>query len=780
MLDRSIRFGILVALLSTGALMGPRALCGVADVASSAPGILCGTATVAPVAEYTVSLPNMNDRPHALGALSWGMANTAGNVLSNADSLISVGIPRHSYTTAKSRFCSRDIEVETPSSFGLVLLRLTEDGSAVYFFEDTNNDLQIGIIKHYIERQELWLPEDGFGIMHQLYSIPLSKLPGLGDTTKADKFIFGVSGFDTYAKYNGVEFARFKDYRHVKTGRAAIQVRDTDQSRKITVRNLAAATLFSNPDATIIDMRDWGLQAWLTTGSISASTNQLMLLSNPGFKAGDGVIVETGGETGKGAYGTIGVGGYWPGFTYPSLKAMQADTSRPNGSFAAVPSGEVYVSWNGSWGKDGRYYFQKVSPWALVAKVTAVSEDGRTLTLDKAASVTSTDAKVYYDNTPVFDRIGRDQTAYVAPSVTISVPPGDFALGDGFAISRKPGWTLAGAGQNLTHFFAPKGANAFIAWSQSPNGIVRDLHLENSFGDTGYRLGGNFSGWFPSGLEFQSSDNSVAQDIRTSNIWFKAVGAAYSQNVWAYRIHNYLTVPMRSYLQWQYQWSDSRNGGCIDCTLDSAYLTAGYEGFRSDGIQFIRPVSVNGAFAMNTAGNFLIQDAHITIKPMSQFGGDDLSWHHLNPLININSNLDPSSALNSLGGRIVNLTLIQESYVNDRNDTLKSIVVNARNPNIIIQGGYIQTPDYKGPSEIYAGSGVISTAQNVKVDGLRVVGGGIGNRGYPGANIYLAHGTLKSCVADMWKVDVGTVINCMTNAQFTGKPALQRTRRSAD
>src|SRR5262249_58437544 len=100
-------------------------------------------------------------------------------------------------------------------------------------------------------------------------------------------------------------------------------------------------------------------------GSIDADSNILRLMETSNLKVGDQVIVEIGGEAGEGKFGTMGVGGVVPAATD---------------------------------GWSSFYYRSKDCPLALVAKVTAVSDTGRTLKLDKYAATATIHAPGYFDN----------------------------------------------------------------------------------------------------------------------------------------------------------------------------------------------------------------------------------------------------------------------------------------------------------------------------------------------------------------------------------------------
>lgn len=745
-------------------------------------GTDCDTGMPAAASEYTIPVASRATDSVAADALSSYFLNPAGSIFTNDHWGVLapakyLAANDYRYLSAKSRYCSRDMEVDTWARNGIVFLRLTSEGTAVYFFhngEASNGYLDIGVVKGFTEGVGFrYTTNNTGGDYDQLWQTSdlIHLAPGYSRTaTGGQVFTFGVSGFDIYAKLNGVEFLRIKDYRNVKSGRAAIQTNEGYGFRDVTVRNFRSAQLFSNLDANLIDLRDFGLNSIATTGSISQNSNRLILPADEGFKVGDNVIVAVGGEAGGGLYGSIGVGGAWPHKSYPSFLAMQADSTQPDGTYASIPSADVYQSWTGTWSIDKRYYFAKISPTALSATVVALSSDGRTLILDKQALAATNNANVYYDNSEIFNRFGEDSDTFTPPSLTLYFPAGDFAISHRLVISRHTGWTVAGAGQELTRVFSPVGAESAHLWVlNAPNTTVRDLHLEGNVGDNGYGL--SMSGNpFSTGVEFSQSNNSVAEDLTITNVWWKAVGSTFSDNVWAYRIKDFLTAPIRTYVQWQFQWSDSSNGGCIDCAVTSTYLTGGFNGFRSEHIQWIRPVGINAPMAINVVGDFRIQDAKITIKGMSQFQGSEASFSHRNPVINVNSNIDQKSPLLQIGGTIANATIIEEGYINSNNDVLRGIVVNKYNHNVTIQGGNFQSPGYIPPSEMPGANGIDSAGANTLVDGFRVVGYANPNY-YPGFNIALlgAGGTLKNCVADTWRSASGRVTNCMTNAEYNAR-----------
>ena len=100
-------------------------------------------------------------------------------------------------------------------------------------------------------------------------------------------------------------------------------------------------------------------------------SNVLHLTEASTFEVGDQIIVEVGGEEGKGQFGTMGVGGILP---------------------AATDGWKEF------------YYRSKDLPRALIAKIASVADGGRTLNLDRAAAAGATNANVHFDNHPLLNK----------------------------------------------------------------------------------------------------------------------------------------------------------------------------------------------------------------------------------------------------------------------------------------------------------------------------------------------------------------------------------------
>ena len=288
-------------------------------------------------------------------------------------------------------------------------------------------------------------------------------------------------------------------------------------------------------------------------------------------------------------------------------------------------------------------------------------------------------------------------------------------------------------GKSGNRDFSPNGCrSATIEAEQSNYTVVRDLHLHGNARNSGFGLdwvGDRLNG-FPYGIHFVNSQHCVAQDCKVTDAFMKSVGAAYAYECWARRIEVVSTEAFQCYIQWLIAWSDSQLGGAEDCTIDSPYLTAGLEMFRSSGVIFRRVKTRNATFSSNSSGgNFLFEECTITIKADSQMS--ERSFSYYNPIININSNIQPPNEDMALGGRIVRQTVTVEGYINANQDNLIYCAINAQNPNVIIEGtypdaqnpkGFFSGPDWHLGTNGFDGIFVRSAGNNVTVRGMRFKG----------------------------------------------------------
>lgn len=525
------------------------------------------------------------------------------------------------------------------------------------------------------------------------------------------------------------------------------------------------------------------LQSYQTTGSMAAGSNQLVVASNPGFAIGNTIIVATGGEAGGGLRASVGVGGSWPSLSYVNEAAMVADTSKPEGQFCWLEDTKVvwrYVS--GTWivyFLEIYYYLNRVVPKALIATITNIV--GNTFTLSTAATVATTGAAVHYDNAPSMNALMVSGAA-TPTNKTLIIPTGRFAVGARLELLNHVGWTLRGQGMDNSILFSPSGAmSAHLVVQISNSTLVRDFAIEGNARQNGYGLQYTAFGGatpiltdtvftqgtsFPGGVLFSGSSYSAAMNVRCTDVFQKAVAASFSNDTWAYNCEAFVTEPIREYVQWQFQWADCNGGGFVDCRVDSPWLTTGFESFRSVGTQMIRCVGRNAAMSCNSAGNWLIDSPVLTIEANSQF--DDVSFSKDNPLINVNSNVNPPSGSLIHGGRIRNPRIITQGAINGSGDVCTAININALTTRITVTGGYPSTPSQGGyiqhpTAAKLAALGINSTGTYTTIDGIRVVGT---NTNSAWGNIKVAStGTIKNCVSDVIPAG-GTQTGNQTNAAY--------------
>ena len=679
----------------------------------------------------------------------------------------------------------------------MVFLRMTRTGSAIYFLhngESRNGYLEVGIVDNYNAKAGYRYPEAA-GRFYKLFSTDdiasraanYRKEPG-----KQQTFTFGVAGFDVYAKLNGIEFLRFKEYRHMHPGHAAIQNNIGYGSRDIRVRHLSKKKLRSRYWSNSFNLADFGLRSIRVRGSIKAGSYKVRLSARRSFRVGDYVIVATGGENGRGKRGSVGVGGTWPSKAYPSLNAMHKDRVRPSGVYAWVEeTGDVYRHDSAEWTPlAGAYYVEKAIPRALTARIRRIARNGKVLILDRPATTFARNAHVYLDNQPILQKMLRnprfdgemndpvvtatnDLTAITPSNATWMIPRGSYAIGSSVILDRHEGWALQGAGRDATTLFSPRGAPSAMIWALfAPGSAISDLHVRGNARNNGFMLSGNpqfFSDMnvqqgraYPSGILLgQESHGSRVERVRVTDVFQKAVGADYCNDCWARDVDTLMTHGLRDYIQWIYQWADSVGGGCIDCSLTSVYLVAGFEAFKSRNVQFIRPFGINAIVAMNSSGEFLIEDGTFIIERMSQH--PDRAFSAENPIIGINSNIGNHPYL-TLGGTIRDTLMRHEGYINRSKDILPGIVVNENNPNIVVEGGLYEAPDYRYPSKGAGARGLTSTGDNILVDGLRV-DGSVRGAGIHRANIGFTSGVVRNCVADVVRTTSGAIVNCRTTGE---------------
>lgn len=487
--------------------------------------------------------------------------------------------------------------------------------------------------------------------------------------------------------------------------------------------------------------------SFATTGSISASSNSLTVADASGFAINDYLIIEIGGESGAGARGTIGVGGAWPDLSYANAAAMNADTGQADGQYAyLIDTGNVYRSFSGLWEQQTFYYWAKVIPRGLAARVTAKA--GNVLTLDASAVVSTTNANVYFDNFHLADAHTADPDG-----TEIIWPTGNYAMSAMWWITDRSNWYIHGTSKTATKLFFPKGISDYglIHFSGSGSGNrVSDICVQGNALAQGYMVAWEpgFSGTvthLESGITFSANSNSTISDTKSIDVFQSGAGCTFCVNTSVYRHDAVLTEGLLGYTQWQIQGADCTGGSFIDCTVTSTKLTAGIEWFRSTGNIIRGYVGVNAVMSLNSADSWQVINPTVTIQANSQISQE--SFGRDTAIIAITDTIGGISIAN--GGVLTNPTIVVQGYINADNDVLLGIsVASAAVVNIRVAGGSYTGPDYAAPSTLFGPAGLRSDGVNTQVSCFTVYGQiQAGTPTVIRSNIGVAHGSISYCRA---------------------------------
>lgn len=565
-----------------------------------------------------------------------------------------------------SLYCSRDQEIQSWTQQGTAYLRMA-NGNAIYFAHNRNaNTLEIGLVTGLVQTSF------NSGTLYPIYrntnlsGTLVNRLTGgsasystSGDTTN-NTWTFGVQGFTVYANFNGIPVISFPmaSWAIMQSGSVALTSVDNSATgwRNITVNHLPTQALFSDPTNLVFDMRDFRMRPIATTGTISASSTSLVIAKAQNFQIGDWAVVEIGGEAGAGALGTQGVGGQWPAKTYATLALLMADAGNPTNTYAWDQADGNSWRWTGSVWANGnvdfastKAYYGKAIPQSLHGRITAISGDGLTLTLDTAATVAATNANVYLDNAPYINYITAisntnswlaDMTPLTPTGATILLPAGSYDMGPVYV--QQTGFKIKGAGQGATRLFSAKGIHpAGIIAAAAPYTTFEDFTLNGNVGITGYGIAlptgvVPAAGLLPTGLinpfyfclgipcvsqtlisqqgltygtlMGQGSHYSMTRNVTVNNVWYQSFGAQNCTECWVYNGIDNEDWPRLVYTQWPFEWTGSNGGGCVDCVYNGRYVSPAMESFASAGTKYIRPVVNNGLFSLNAASGWVLDN----------------------------------------------------------------------------------------------------------------------------------------------------------------------------
>lgn len=343
-----------------------------------------------------------------------------------------------------------------------------------------------------------------------------------------------------------------------------------------------------------------------------------------GFRVGNPVIGEVGGEAGAGARGTVGVGGTWPAESFPDEATLVASGEPDDPDDGGDPvsyakdTGNVF-RWTGSaWAQPSATFYSArvVLPLALRAVVVAV--DGAQVTLDRPAVVATTNTKFWFDNYNVLlQALSSDQS-----EVRIPESAEKYACGSRLIVSNGPvPVTLFGDGKLLGHIYQPKGCEALKVELFADDVYVHDLTLERTSTD-GAIWNGYVSYqalWEPT-LSAQTAARPRFENVRSIN---GAWGDLQHLSCTDGEIRGcdvVYTEPPRFYAGWALQLTDGTGGGIYDCTFDADFLVGAIEVIKQTGAAIEGFVGRNALAASNASAHCDWDDIEITIEANSAVG----------------------------------------------------------------------------------------------------------------------------------------------------------------
>lgn len=555
----------------------------------------------------------------------------------------------------------------------------------------------------------------------------------VGSTFSAsDVWTFGAAADTFYAKFNGTTFWSGRFWTATKPGKIAVRHEANDDRgyRDITCTFKPSVASYSDFDNFVLDPRDWGLSDKATTGSIAAGSYTLVVNDATGFDIGKSIIVETGAEAGGGVFGTEGVGGTWPTYSYaneaalPNAAAYRA-TDNPSDTDLFVwlrSTNKVWINYKNAgvptWGEfspatqDYYYYHNEVQPRALCATIT--NKSGNTLTLNKAAAVTATNANVYVDATPAWDSIwagnaiiGTLATSFgathpdwysVREHVTIKFPPGRFAMRKFHTLPATRYWTIEGEHRDDAIIHTPMGGSDFWVKHFGSHNTWRNMtFVGNVIEHKGFchdtdRFYINLAWTLVLSGNRQSGINGE-EYCEVNNVGFiNTFGGAGLELTHYSHIRNCYGIQNQGNLQRYMTWFFA-HGYCIDswvedCTYDGDKLGTAFEVFQCDGGGFRNCHSINGYFSSN-------------------FGGGDYLWENCTAIIDLNDMPTVRDWMKD-NAAVFNINV--------------NIGAGAQTPDVILEGGHIKNPRIEITQRASDGLLRSGIAINTGAVGMRVTG----------------------------------------------------------
>lgn len=552
----------------------------------------------------------------------------------------------------------------------------------------------------------------------------------------------------------------------------------------VTSETVTASNVIGANTASTVDLvASAGWSTFKTTGSMTASSNQLTVADASGLAIGNKIIVATGGEAGAGAWGTVGVGGTNPSLKYATTTAMNADTSQAGGTLCWVEADGYLRQWNGSsWAAlrnptADDFYFVRAMPKALVTTIT--NKVGNVLTLAASAVVNTTNANVYFDNDGLANAYFSRYSG--APdNKKYTIPAGEYAFSATQTLQQIRNCYFQGAGATSTILFSPDGVQGiYFTVSECHRCVFRDFgirgnHKLNSWGII-FPSQTWYARQYPRGIHATSCRDTLYMDLRSDETMNDAFLFSQSSDDSVMKnLFCRLVAPIRQYLQWTMNTSDNAYCMLIDCEVDSDYMVTAFECFRSFGAMMIRFVGRNASTSSNTSGGCYFDSPQVTLEQGAQYGYDaamsalNQNWHPLRVILDFNTNIGNTSGgigldLASNGFLLKDPVVTMEGYLDVSAQTRsKFIIVAPGYEGSAIIDGTITTPTKGAGIDTY---GVACDGDSVTVSGTRFIGftGGSDRAVYFSGSSSSGYGRAFDVIGE--NIEARVKQRCRTNAE---------------
>lgn len=480
--------------------------------------------------------------------------------------------------------------------------------------------------------------------------------------------------------------------------------------------------------------------------------------------------------------------------SYTDHTALTRDTASPDYTYAwEASTSSAYYKLNGQWilVNQGAQSYHQAIPLALETRITAISADGKTLTLADASSLSVNNATITVDSAPAINRLvmstnGRVVDPKIDPypayfvngvnlsqvtpaNYTVSIPAGRFALGESIVVNNHPGITIEGQGADKTFLSSPPGApTADILVVASPLAVVKDFSLTGNAGSSDFvplltgndaNLGRRQMNSGQGGVHFSTSPDSIASGLIISDSP-TSLKASYSDRIRFTNVTIHLPPPTLYYAEFAVGFSNTTDGSIDHFSIDSPGLAGGLAlGLQSIGTQVSDGTLVNVTMSANSVRDFLVKNVTMTLtknaQAMSRAYSADGALFDVNGTIAGQKNLAPAD----YGGTIENLVMNEEDYINPQKNILKGISI-THNHAVTIIGGSYTAPNYAADA---VGINVdpiaiLSAADETDISGFKAFGAtGKSNE----ANIIIRSGTatIKNVTAQKILVNPTTIVD---------------------